>query len=97
VALSRGEAQGGTDLVVNAGVTASVFGLTFTGGSEHALVNHGSLTLDHVAVSDNRIGYAQQEKNGNVVVMFANGLQRQLTGEAAKKFVQAFEFLNYTV
>jgi hypothetical protein len=57
VALSRGEAQGGTDLVVNAGVTASVSGLTFTGGSEHALQNHGSLTLDHVVVSGNQIGY----------------------------------------
>jgi hypothetical protein len=57
VALSRGGAQGGTDLVVNAGVTASVSGLTFTGGSEHALLNHGSLTLDHVAVSGNQIGY----------------------------------------
>jgi hypothetical protein len=57
VTLSRGGAQGGTDLVVNAGVSASVFGLTFTGGSEHAVLNHGSLTLDHVAVSGNQIGY----------------------------------------
>jgi hypothetical protein len=57
VTLNHGEAQGGTDLVVNAGVTASVFGLAFTGGSEHAILNHGSLTLDHVAVSGNQIGY----------------------------------------
>jgi hypothetical protein len=57
VTLSRGEAQGGTDLVVNAGITAWVSGLTFTGGNEHALLNHGSLTLDHVAVSGNQIGY----------------------------------------
>jgi hypothetical protein len=40
---------------------------------------------------------AQEEKNGSVAVMLANGQQRQLTGEAAKKFVQAFEFLNYSV
>jgi hypothetical protein len=57
VAVSRGGAQGGTDLVVNAGITAWFSGLTFTGGSEHALLNHGSLTLDHVAVSGNQIGY----------------------------------------
>jgi hypothetical protein len=57
VTLSRGGAQGSTDLVVNAGVTAWVSGLAFTGGSEHALLNHGSLTLDQVAVSGNQIGY----------------------------------------
>jgi hypothetical protein len=57
VAVSRGEAQGGTDLVANVGVTASVAGLTFTGGNEHAILNHGSLTLDHVAVAGNQIGY----------------------------------------
>jgi hypothetical protein len=57
VTLNHGEAQGGTDLVVNGGVTASVFGLAFTGGSEHAILNHGSLTLDHAVVSNNQIGY----------------------------------------
>ena len=57
VTLNHGEAQGGTDLVVNASITASISGLTFTGGSEHALLNHGSLTLDHVVVSGNQIGY----------------------------------------
>jgi hypothetical protein len=57
VTLSRGKADWSTDLIVNAGVTASVSGLAFTGGSDHALLNSGSLTLDDVAVSGNQIGY----------------------------------------
>jgi hypothetical protein len=57
VTLSRGEAVGSIDLTVNAGVTATVLGLGFTGATGHALVNQGYLTLDNVAVSGNRIGY----------------------------------------
>jgi hypothetical protein len=57
VALSRGGAVGSIDLTVNAGVTATVHGLGFTGATGHALVSQGSLTLDHVTVSGNRIGY----------------------------------------
>src|SRR5262249_2452591 len=37
------------------GVTASVGGLGFTGATWHALVNQGSLTLRHVAVTGNTI------------------------------------------
>jgi hypothetical protein len=57
VTLSRGGADGSTDLLVGAGVTASVGGLGFTGSTWHALENQGSLTLDHVTVSGNRLGY----------------------------------------
>src|SRR6516165_6189604 len=39
VTLSRGEAVGSIDLTVNAGVTATVLGLGFTGATGHALVN----------------------------------------------------------
>jgi hypothetical protein len=60
VTLSRGGAEGSTDLLVGAGVTASVGGLGFTGATWHALENQGSLTLDHVTVSGNRIGYYAQ-------------------------------------
>jgi hypothetical protein len=57
VTLSCGGADGSTDLLVAAGVTASVEGLSFTGATLHALVNQGSLTLDHVTISGNHIGY----------------------------------------
>jgi hypothetical protein len=57
VTLSRGAADGSTDLTINAGVTATVHGLGFTGATQHALVNQGSLTLDHVTVSGNQLGF----------------------------------------
>jgi hypothetical protein len=57
VTLSSGGAYESTDLLVGAGVTATVGGLGFTGATQHALVNQGSLTLDHVTVTGNRIGY----------------------------------------
>jgi hypothetical protein len=57
VTLSRGGADDSTDLLVGGGVTASVGGLGLTGATLHALENRGSLTLDHVTVSGNRIGY----------------------------------------
>jgi hypothetical protein len=60
VTLSRGGARESTDLLVGGGVTASVGGLGFTGSTWHALENQGSLTLDHVTVSGNRIGYYAQ-------------------------------------
>jgi hypothetical protein len=46
---------GDKDLAVNPGVTASVFGLTFTGATANAIFNRGSLTLRHVAVTGNHI------------------------------------------
>src|SRR5262249_27212908 len=52
------EAGGSTDLAVNAGVTASVSGLTLTGATDHAVWNQGNLTLDQVAITGNQIGYA---------------------------------------
>src|SRR5262249_4589422 len=51
------EAGGSTDLAVNPGVTASVSGLTLTGATDHAVWNQGNLTLDHVAITGNQIGY----------------------------------------
>jgi hypothetical protein len=57
VTLSRGGADQSTDLLVGAGVTASVGGLGLTGATLHALVNQGSLTLDHFTVSGNHIGF----------------------------------------
>jgi hypothetical protein len=53
VSLSRGESGSSTDLFVGAGVTASVYGLGFTGANGHAVVNNGTLTLDHITVSGN--------------------------------------------
>src|SRR5262249_9421991 len=56
VTLTRGGASFAVDLVVNADVTAFVFGLAFTGGESHAVSNSGTLTLDHVAVTGNHVG-----------------------------------------
>src|SRR5262249_57089611 len=64
VPVSRGGANESTDLLVGAGVTASVGGLGFTGATWHALENQGSLTLDHVTVSGNRVGYYAQGAYG---------------------------------
>jgi len=57
VTLTGSGRDGTTDLAVNPGVTASVSGLTLTGATEHAVFNRGSLTLRHVAVTGNQIGY----------------------------------------
>src|SRR5262249_34516714 len=51
------EAGGSTDLAVFAGVTASVSGLALTGATDHAVWNQGNLTLDHVAITGNQLGY----------------------------------------
>src|SRR5262245_13159011 len=56
VTLSRNNAPLATDLVINGGITASVFGLQLSGGESHAVSNFGTLTLDHVAVTGNRLG-----------------------------------------
>jgi hypothetical protein len=58
VTLSRGGAYNSTDLSVAAGATVSVEGLGFTGADLNAVANGGTLTLDHVRVSDNQIGFA---------------------------------------
>jgi hypothetical protein len=60
VTLSRGGADESTDLLVGAGVISSVGGLGFSGATWHALEIQGSVTLDHVTVSGNRIGYYAQ-------------------------------------
>lgn len=57
VTLTSSGRDGTTDLAVNPGVTASVSGLTLTGATEKAVFNRGSLTLSHVAVAGNQIGY----------------------------------------
>jgi hypothetical protein len=57
VTLTSSGRDGSTDLTVNPGVTASVSGLTLSGATENAVFNRGSLTLSHVAVTGNQIGY----------------------------------------
>ena len=57
VTLTSSGRDDSTDLAVNAGVTASVSGLTLTGATEAAVFNRGSLTLRRVAVTGNWIGY----------------------------------------
>jgi hypothetical protein len=65
VTLSRGNAPYAVDLVVNGGVTASVFGLAFTGGESQAVTNSGTLTLDHVAITGNWVGGNESGPTGD--------------------------------
>jgi hypothetical protein len=65
VTVSRGGAPYAVDLAVNGGVTASVFGLGFTGGESHAVSNAGTLTLDHVAITGNWVGGNEPGPVGN--------------------------------
>jgi hypothetical protein len=57
VTLSSSGQDDTMDLWVNPGVTAAVSGLTFTGATDAAIFNRGSLTLRNVAVTGNWIGY----------------------------------------
>src|SRR5262245_30288299 len=56
VALASYWREDGIDLAVNAGVTAEVSGLTFTGATGAAVLNRGTLTLSRVAVTGNSVG-----------------------------------------
>src|SRR5262245_50009378 len=56
VALASYWREDGIDLAVNAGVTAAVSGLTFTGATGAAVRNSGTLTLSRVAVTGNSVG-----------------------------------------
>jgi Calx-beta domain-containing protein/parallel beta helix pectate lyase-like protein len=89
--LTRSGGDYSIDLVVNPGVTASVFGLTLTGATEAAVFNRGSLTLSHVAVTGNEIGFWGLTHNQNGAVFNAGGTLVVQDSKIADNFVHSWD------